>query len=142
MKKFGLVLAFFAMVVMAACGEEIQMGGMDAEVSTQLGAVNITNVNEFPWYGLIITLNGKYSNRLLMDRGNWPYYRSDRAVMPNEERSIPLGNNFVYSEDKYLDSTDAFFETIPFTDTVELIRLEAKSKVDGPYDLRVTKEKR
>ena len=148
MKKVALIFAGILVVVIVGvfvaseCGvlEPSHRGGMEAEVGTQPGAIHITNKNDFPWYGLIITLNEKYSNRLLMDRGNWPYFLSTRVHNPGETKTIPFGGNFVYSEDRYLDDTDVWWTGIAYTNVVDRIQLDAKSQVDGDYDLRATHE--
>ena len=133
----GLVL-FGTLLASSGCGEASSKGGMAAEVSVLPGGADITNSNDFPWYGLVITLNEKYSNRLLMDKGNWPYFRHDSILMPGEVRKMAFDGNFVHSEDDYLDPDDTWWQGIPYTITVENIRLEAKSKIDGPYDLATT----
>lgn len=103
------------------------------------GAVDVTNLNDFPWYGLIITINEKYSNELLLDKGNWPYFSHDSVLKPGDVRKgVGFEGNFVYSEDDYLDPTDVWWEGIPYSITVERIELRAKSELNGPYDLRVT----
>ena len=138
----GVILAGLVclgiLILLSACGEVTSKGGMEAEATVLPGGADITNLNDFPWYGLMITLNEKYSNRLLMDKGNWPYFRHDSVVMPSEVEKIVFESNFVDSDDNYLDSDDTWWENIPYTITVENIRLEAKSKIDGPYDLMVT----
>ena len=126
------------LLIISACGDVSSKGGMAAEATVLPGGADITNSNDFPWYGLVITLNEKYSNRLLMDKGNWSYFRHDSVLMPGEVRKIAFESNFVHSEDDYLDPGDTWWQNIPYTITVENIRLEAKSKIDGPYDLATT----
>ena len=133
----GLVW-LITLIVLSACGGISSKGGMEAEGQISSGGADITNLNDFPWYGLVITLNKKYSNRLLMDKGNWPFLRHDSVVMPGEVKAIFFEGNFVDSDDDYLDPDDIWWEGIPYTITVEHLRLEAKSKIDGPYDLVVT----
>ena len=113
---------------------------MRAEATFFPADAEVTNLNDFPWYGLVITLNEEYSNRLLMDRRNWPFWRSDRAVIPGEVRYIYFRGNFVYSADERLDSSDTFWE-IRYTTPVDVLHLEAKSRIDGPYDLKVSVQK-
>ena len=143
MAEWPMVRLFLLSIVVLTwaigCGDTYSKGGMEANLVVYPGAVDITNVNDFPWYGLIVTLNEKYSNRLLMDKGNWPYFRSDRVLMPGEVwQGLGLEGNFVHSEDNYLDPTDTWWEGILNSITVERIQLDAKSRVDGPYDLRAT----
>ena len=133
----GLV-SLGALILLSACGEDTSKGGMAAEATVLPGGADITNLNDFPWYGLVITLNERYSNRLLMDQGNWPYFRHDSVVTPVEVDKIIFESNFVDSGDDYLGPNDTWWKNIPYTITVENIRLEAKSKVDGPYDLMAT----
>ena len=111
---------------------------MDAEGIVLPGGMDITNLNDFPWYGLVITLNEKYSNQLLLDKGNWPFFRSDSVVEPGEVQKIIFEGNFVASDDDYLDPTDIWWENVPYSIIVEHIRLEAKSSLDGRYDLVAT----
>ena len=127
-----------ALIILSACGQVTSMGDMHAEGKIGAGGAAITNLNDFPWYGLVVTINEKYSNRLLMDKGNWPFLRYDSVVMPGEVERIVFEGNFVHSDDDYLDPDDTWWENIPYTIAVEKIRLEAKSKINGSYDLIVT----
>ncbi len=83
-------------------------------------------------------MNVAQCNRFLMDTGNWPYFQHDSVGMPGEVGKIVFEGNFVDSDDGYLDPDDTWREHIPYTITLEDIRLEAKSRIDGPYDLMVT----
>ena len=130
---------FVVLTCAIGCGGTFTKGGMEADLTVYPGAVDVTNLNDFPWYGLIITINEKYSNELLLDKGNWPYFSHDSVLKPGDVRKgVGFEGNFVYSEDDYLDPTDVWWEGIPYSITVERIELRAKSELNGPYDLRVT----
>lgn len=132
-----LVVLFGGFFVADSCIAPKNLGDMSAEVRTRRGSIEITNKNDFHWYGLIITLNERYSNRILMDRDNWPYFDSDRVHRSGETRSLPYEDNFVHSENEYLDDEDVWWDDIEYTG-VDRIQLDAKSSKDGGYDLRST----
>ena len=104
---------------------------MEAEGVIYAGGAEITNLNDFPWYGLTITLDKRYSNRYFFGDPNRPYLRRDSIVEPGAVETWSFSYDFVDVDGKR-------WEGIPFTRTVNRIDLEAKSQVDGPYDLSTT----
>ena len=131
----GVFTILMTGVVACETGQPNQKGGMEAEATIFPGGADITNLNDFPWYGLTLTLNDNYSNRLLLDKGNWPFLRHDSVVLQGDVEVVIFEGNFVKSDDEFLDHDDTWWKNIPYTITVEKIRLEAKSEVDGSYDL-------
>ena len=113
--------------------------GMNARINLLPGAIEIINENDFSWYGLrttIYTNDGVYSDRHLFGNDNWPWLRPDRERKPNEETSVMThpDNTSLQTEDgkPYSGNT---LEGGTLYHTIQSITLEAKTKVDGPYDL-------
>ena len=106
-----------------------QPSNMKAAVHVLPGAVQVTNNNDFPWYGLIITVNGRYSTRYYFGDPGRTYLRADSIEEPGEFTSMGL-------EDNFIDRNGNEIERIPYTITVRQVELEAKTRVDGPYDLK------
>ena len=100
---------------------------MAAHVHVQAGAVNVINNNDFPWYGLITTVNDDYSTRYRFGDFNYPWIRSDSILEP--------GERYGPSITAFIDKHGNEFEGVIYTITVKKVELEAKSQPDGPYDL-------
>ena len=105
-------------------------GGMEAAVKVYPGGLEWTNLNDFPWYGLVITLDDRYSNRYLFGDPDRPYLRHDKAVGPDEVQTMDFDN--------FIDADGIRWQIVPYQVTVKRVRLEAKSRVNGPYDLSAT----
>ena len=105
---------------------------MTATVKILPGAIYVTNEDSFPWYGLIITLkNGRYSTKYRFGDRNYPV-QEDSEQLPNQERGPPL-HFFI---DKNGNEYEGELYTILATD----VTLEAKTRVEGPYDLKASFE--
>ena len=100
---------------------------MSASVLVQPGGVTIINDNDFRWYGLFITIDDRYSTRYRLGDPEYSFISTDRITEPGEERPSSLST--------YIDKNGKEFEGIFHTITVKKVKLEAKSQVDGPYDL-------
>ena len=100
---------------------------MAAHVHVLPGAVKVINNNEFPWHGLIITINDDFSTRYRMNDPNYYAMRPERMIQPDEEVSPSL--------EFYSDKSGKEFEGILYTVTIKNVELEARSRPDGPYDL-------
>ena len=105
---------------------------MTATVQIMPGAVNVINEDTFPWYGLTITLDDRYSTKYRFGDWNWGWLREDSILEPNEEIGPPI-HAFI---DKNGNEYEGELYTIIATD----VTLEAKTRVDGPYDLKATFE--
>ena len=103
---------------------------MLTHVHVQAGAVNMINNNDFPWHGLIITVNDDYSTHYRFNDPNYPWLRADSILEPGEW----IGPN----PKAFMDKNGNEFKGIPYTITVKKVKLEAKSQPDGPYDLSFT----
>ena len=106
---------------------ESNPAAMSASVHVQAGGVTTINDNDFRWYGLIITIDDRYSTRYRFGDPDYFFLRPDRITEPGEEDSFSLS--------LYIDKNGKEFEGIVNTITVKNVKLEAKSQVDGPYDL-------
>ena len=102
---------------------------MNASVHVLPGAIRMINNNDFPWYGLIITLDDRYSTRYYFGDPQRPYLRPNSIVEPGERKSMPLADNFI-------DKNKNEFER-PLH-TMSKVKLEAKTAVDSSYDLKFT----
>ena len=88
----GLLLGLLVLAVVATVVASIgttdeggtDEGGMEATVKVYPGGLNLTNLNNFPWYGLVITLDDRYSTRYLFGDPDRPYLRHDKVVPPGE----------------------------------------------------------
>ena len=112
---------------------------MDARVNLLPGAIQIINENDFSWYGLrttIYTNEGVYSDRHLFGDNNWPWLRPDRERKPNEEISFLTHPDYtsLQTEDGKPYSGNSL-EGGTLYHTIQSITLEAKTQVDGSYDL-------
>ena len=106
---------------------ESNPAAMSASVHVQAGAVTTINDNDFRWYGLIVTIDDRYSTRYRFGDPDYHFLRPDIITEPGEEDHFPLS--------LYIDKNGKEFEGIVNTITVKKVKLEAKSQVDGPYDL-------
>ena len=106
---------------------ESNPAAMSASVHVLPGGVIIINDNDFRWYGLIVTIDDLYSTRYRLGDPNYPFVRPDRITEPGEEYASLLST--------HIDKNGKEFEGIVYTITVKKVKLEAKSQVDGPYDL-------
>ena len=103
-----------------AAEPETAGGRMEANVEFYVAGADVTNINDFPWYELRATLDEKYTNR-----------EHESLVKAGEIVEV------IFTYDFY-DKDGRKWRAVPFTQTVKRITLEAKSDVDGPYDLAVT----
>ena len=92
------------------------------------GSANVTNLNDFPWYGLVTTIDDRYTNRHFLDNPDRPYLRSTSVVEPGETDLVPFGSDF-------FDDEGNQWRIVLNQITVEKIKLEAKSQPNGQYDL-------
>ena len=106
---------------------ESNPAAMSASVHVQAGAVTTINDNDFRWYGLIVTIDDRYSTRYRFGDPDYHFLRPDIITEPGEGDHFPLS--------LYIDKNGKEFEGIVNTITVKKVKLEAKSQVDGPYDL-------
>ena len=104
---------------------------MTATVGVLPNGLNITNTDDFPWYGLIITIDDKYSTRYHFGDPGRNYLREDSILESGETESMPIEDNFITKDGKN-------WHAIPYQITVKKITLEAKSQINGPYDLKAT----
>ena len=132
--KRGVLIGIVGLLLLIVCVRVIADTGsnneeeMEATVIAFPGGLDVTNLNDFPWYGLVITVNETYSNRYYMGDPDRPYMRPDSVVQPNEVESIVFQGNFITEDGME-------WENIPFVITAEEIRLEAKTEVNGAYNL-------
>ncbi len=116
-------------------------GGMDARINLNPGSIEIINENNFRWYGLKTTLytnDGTYSDRHLFGNDNWPWLRPDRIREPDEEYSPSLhpdSTPFLTEAGEPYSGNNVDLERGTWNYTIRSVTLEAKSQVDGPYDL-------
>ena len=126
-----LIVLMMLFAISADCSETIYSGfedqstEMNASVHVLLNAIEVINNDDFPWYGLIITVN-KYSTRYYFNHPNWPFLSDDSILEPNELTSPTLSGSYSNKDGN----------TWAFESSVKKIKLEAKSQVDGPYDLK------
>ena len=106
---------------------ESNPASMSASVHVLPGTVTTINDNDFRWYGLIVTIDDRYSTRYRFGDPDYHFLRPDRITEPGEEDHFSLS--------LYIDKNGKEFEGIVNTITVKKVKLEAKSQVDGPYDL-------
>ena len=136
------VAATLAGILSGSCGSSDSSGTSDSGKVPDSGRMNATstvyaegahllNRNDFPWYGLVVTLNDRYSNRHLFGDPDRPHLRSDSVVEPGEFRTVTFADDFI-------DAQGVWWETVPNRLTVKRIKLEAKSRIDGSYDLSTT----
>ena len=116
-------------------------GEMDAAIHLFPGVIDVTNKNDFPWYGLITTLNthdGRYSTRYNFGDANWHWLRPDNVQEPGEMDSPSLVGDtaFMDRDGNVFDGNRR--EEGRYTTNIREVSLEAKSIVDGPYDLAFT----
>ena len=105
---------------------------MTATVKIMPGAIVVINEDPFPWYGLIITVEDRYSTKYRFDDPNWGFLAEDSVLEPNEEVGPPIN--------AFIDSSGNEYEGRLYTIIAAGITLEAKTSVDGQYDLRATFE--
>ena len=101
---------------------------MTATVKIMPGAIIVYNEDTFPWYGLIINLKDGFSTKYRFNDSDWPGLRADSIVLPNEE----TGGSIT----AYIDRNGNEYEGQLYTILATDVTLEAKSEVDGPYDLK------
>ena len=101
---------------------------MTATVKIMPGAIIVYNEDSFPWYGLIINLEDGYSTKYRFNDSDWPGLRADSIVLPNEEWDGSIT--------AFIDKNGTEWEGKPYTVVATDVTLEAKSEVDGPYDLK------
>ena len=128
---FILLFLIIGALVTSLSEEDTDTTTMNASVHVLPGAIRMINNNDFPWYGLIITLDDRYSTRYYFGDPQRPYLRPNSIVEPGELKSTPLLGNFI-------DKNKNEYESTPYTITVGKVKLEAKTTVDGPYDLKFT----
>ena len=104
---------------------------MEASVEVSPVSATVVNLNDFPWYGLVMTIDDRYTNRSFLDNPDRPYLRHDSMVGPGETENVGFGNDF-------FDEDGNQWKAVPYRITVKKIKLEAKFPVDGPYDLMKT----
>ena len=124
-KLTTMLISLLAACAILACDSA---GGMEASVVVTAGSAEVTNLNDFPWYGLVTTINDRYTNRQFLGNPDRPYLRHDSAVEPGETDLVPFGHDF-------FDDDGNQWRIVPFRITAERVMLEAKSQVNGPYDL-------
>ena len=101
---------------------------MNAHVNVLPGGVQIFNNDPFPWYGLIVTIDDHYSSKY--------YFDSDGYNPPSDpEAIVEPGELDAYTLDFLVDKDGNEFEGKLYTITISKVKLEAKTQVDGPYDL-------
>ena len=101
---------------------------MTATVKIMPGGIMVYNEDTFPWYGLIINLKDGFSTKYRFNDSDWPGLRADSVVLPNEE----TGGSIT----AYIDRNGNEYEGQLYTILATDVTLEAKSEVDGPYDLK------
>ena len=90
--------------------------------------IRVYNDNTFPWYGPIITLDDSYSTKYLLDDPYHPYLSKDKEILPDEEYGA--------SQDAMVNERGVSYYDVYGSRFLSAVTLEAKSKIDGPYDLR------
>ena len=101
---------------------------MTATVKIMPGGINVYNEDTFPWYGLIINLEDGYSTKYRFNDSDWPGLRADSIVLPNGEWSGSIT--------AFIDRNGTKWEGELYTVIATDVTLEAKSEIDGPYDLK------
>ena len=124
-----VVALVLATIVSAIDPDSSTDNPMSAAVHVLPGGVSVINNNAFPWYGLIITVNDQYSTRYHFGDPNYSFLRPDSIVEPGELISMDVGN--------FVDKDGKEFEAILYTVTVRRVKLEAKTKIDGSYNLEL-----
>ena len=99
-----------------------------ATVKVLPGAVDVINENTFPWHGLIVTANRRYSTRHRFGDFNWGFLSKDSVLAPNELIGPPT--------DAFIDSDGNGVGGKPYTIVIQRVELEARTRADGPYDLK------
>ena len=103
---------------------------MTATVKIMPGAIEVINEDPFPWYGLTITLKDRYSTKYRFGDRNWGFLVEDSILEPNEDIG-PVLNAFI-------DKDGNEYEGELYTILATRVTLEAKTRVDGSYDLKAT----
>ena len=101
---------------------------MTATVKIMPGGVTVINEDDFSWYGLIITLHRDYSTKYRFDDPNWGFLTEDSVLEPDEEIGPALN--------AFIDKDGNEYEGQLYTILATRVTLEAKTRVDGPYDLK------
>ena len=96
------------------------------------GAATITNEDNFSWYGLVITVDGEYSNRPLLDLNDPTFLHW------GSEEEYPPGDQINFSYTGLVNNDGERFEHTlgKFQPPIDEMVLEAKTEPDGPYNLR------
>ena len=103
---------------------------MTATVGIYAGSVEVINEDTFPWHGLLITLNDRYSTKYRLGDSNYPFIREDRILEPKDDYQPSLT--------AFIDKSGNEYPGEVYTIIATKVKLEAKTKVDGPYDLKAT----
>ena len=103
---------------------------MTATVKIMPGAIYVFNEDTFPWYGLIITINDRYSTKYRFGDRNWGFLSKDSILHPKDD----IGPSIT----AFIDKNDNEYEGELYTIIATDVTLEVKTRVDGPYDLKAT----
>ena len=103
---------------------------MIATVKILPGAVDVINENTFPWHGLIVTANQHYSTKYRFGDFNWGFLSEDSVLQPSGLIGPPT--------DAFIDSDGNGVGGKPYTIVIQRVELEARTRADGPYDLKAT----
>lgn len=98
------------------------------------GGMSIHNENDFPWYGMVVTIEGKYSTKHHLDDPNWGFISPDSVLLPGESQRIDIT--------AFVDSDSNEYEGPRYTgklglQNVKRITVEAKTEVDGRYNMKM-----
>ena len=104
---------------------------MTATVKILPGAIDVINEDTFPWHGLIITIDDRYSTKYHFGDFNWGFLSEDSILQPQEETGAPIDGGFI-------DKNGKEFEGKLYTIIAGKVDLEARTRADGPYDLKAT----
>ena len=126
----AIVLVIIIAIVIAVLGCSDESIPMAATVRIKPGAILVINEDTFPWYGLIITLGGSHSTKHHFGDPNWFWLSKDSVLLPSEE----TGPGFA----AFIDGHGNEWEGKPSKIVVTKVTIEAKTDVDGPYDLHAT----
>lgn len=130
------VAGFFLLIIIFAITSSVDDSlsdtkPMTATVKILPGAIEVINEDAFSWHGLIITIHDRYSTKYHFGDFNWGFLSEDSILQPQEETGAPIDGGFI-------DKNGKEFEGKVYTIIVGKVELEARTRADGPYDLKAT----